>query len=114
MFSDELCAPEVITTELIDGTPLEKFFDAPYETRHDIAEKIMRLCLSEMFALRCMQTDPNWANFFYNPNTKQVSSLYVTSKKGFYEGKNKKVGNIHLYGRSRRTLLMYDKINIYL
>lgn len=69
---DELCAPEVITTELIDGVPLDKLFDADYETRVDIAYKIMQLCLREMFVLRCMQTDPNWANFFYNPNTKQV------------------------------------------
>ncbi|XP_049884725.1 atypical kinase COQ8A, mitochondrial isoform X2 [Pectinophora gossypiella] len=72
---DELCAPEVITTELIDGTPLDKLFDAPYEICHDIAYKIMQLCLREMFILRCMQTDPNWANFFYNTNTKQVILL---------------------------------------
>ncbi|CAH2985239.1 unnamed protein product [Chilo suppressalis] len=72
---DDLCASEVITTELIDGMPLDKLFDAPYETRVDIASKIMRLCLREMFVLRCMQTDPNWANFFYNPTTKQVILL---------------------------------------
>ncbi|XP_060809680.1 atypical kinase COQ8A, mitochondrial isoform X2 [Amyelois transitella] len=72
---DELCAQEVITTELIDGMPLDKFFDAPMEIRVDIASKIMRLCLREMFVLRCMQTDPNWANFFYNPTTKQVILL---------------------------------------
>ncbi|XP_047040351.1 atypical kinase COQ8B, mitochondrial-like isoform X1 [Helicoverpa zea] len=72
---DELCAPEVITTELIDGVPLDKLFDAAYEVRVDIAYKIMQLCLREMFVLRCMQTDPNWANFFYNPTTKQVILL---------------------------------------
>lgn len=72
---DELCAQEVITTELIDGMPLDKLFDAHYEVRYDIAYKIMQLCLREMFILRCMQTDPNWANFFYNTNTKQVILL---------------------------------------
>ncbi|XP_045784462.1 atypical kinase COQ8B, mitochondrial isoform X2 [Maniola jurtina] len=72
---DELCASEVITTELVEGTPIEKFFDAPYEVKYDIAYKIMHLCLREMFVLRCMQTDPNWANFFYNSNTKQVVLL---------------------------------------
>ncbi|KAM3968837.1 ubiquinone biosynthesis protein COQ8, mitochondrial [Aphomia sociella] len=71
----ELCAAEVITTELIDGMPLDKLFDAPMETRVDIASKIMKLCLREMFVLRCMQTDPNWANFFYNTNNKQVILL---------------------------------------
>ncbi|CAH2103642.1 unnamed protein product [Euphydryas editha] len=72
---DDLCAQEVITTELIDGMPLDKLFDADYEVRYDIAYKIMQLCLREMFILRCMQTDPNWANFFYNTNNKQVILL---------------------------------------
>ncbi|XP_059055185.1 atypical kinase COQ8B, mitochondrial isoform X1 [Achroia grisella] len=72
---DNLCAAEVITTELIDGMPLDKLFDAPMETRVDISSKIMKLCLREMFVLRCMQTDPNWANFFYNTNSKQVILL---------------------------------------
>lgn len=72
---DELCAPEVITTELIEGLPLDKLFTADYETRRNIAHSIMELCLREMFLFRCMQTDPNWANFFYNPYTGKVILL---------------------------------------
>ncbi|XP_022122354.1 atypical kinase COQ8B, mitochondrial [Pieris rapae] len=72
---DDLCASEVMTTELIEGQPIDKLFNADLETRMDIAYKIMQLCLREMFVLRCMQTDPNWANFFYNTNTKQVILL---------------------------------------
>ncbi|XP_013135160.1 PREDICTED: aarF domain-containing protein kinase 4-like isoform X1 [Papilio polytes] len=72
---EDLCTAEVITTELIEGTPLDKLFDAPYEIRYDIGRKIMQLCLREMFVFRCMQTDPNWANFFYNTTTKQVILL---------------------------------------
>lgn len=75
-FLEDLCTAEVITTELIEGTPLDKLFDAPYEIRYDIGRKIMQLCLREMFVLRCMQTDPNWANFFYNTTTKQVLHIY--------------------------------------
>jgi hypothetical protein len=29
--------------------------------------------LRELFIFRYMQTDPNWANFLYNPETKQVN-----------------------------------------
>ncbi|CAH0577849.1 unnamed protein product [Chrysodeixis includens] len=72
---DELSSAEVLTTELIDGMPIDKLFDAEYSVRVDIAHKIMQLILREMFVLRCMQTDPNWANFFYNPTTKQVILL---------------------------------------
>lgn len=72
---DELSTAEVISSELIDGIPLDKCFEMDGETKHHIASLIMKLCLREMFVLRCMQTDPNWANFFYDPNTKKVILL---------------------------------------
>lgn len=31
------------------------------------------LCLRELFEFRYMQTDPNWSNFFYDPQTHRVS-----------------------------------------
>ena len=37
--------------------------------------RILRLCLKELFEFRFMQTDPNWSNFFYNPETQQVGYL---------------------------------------
>lgn len=43
--------------------------------REEICRSIMLLCLLELFEFRYMQTDPNWANFFYNPQTKQVGRL---------------------------------------
>lgn len=67
----------MITTELIEGLPLDKLFNAEYAIRHDIAHNIMQLCLREMFLFRCMQTDPNWANFFYNPATQQVIQILL-------------------------------------
>lgn len=32
----------------------------------------MKLCLRELFELRCMQTDPNWSNFLYDTNSKTL------------------------------------------
>lgn len=34
----------------------------------------MLLCLRELFEFRFMQTDPNWSNFFYDPQTHRVSA----------------------------------------
>ena len=42
------------------------------ETRDYITLIILELLLRELFIFRYMQTDPNWANFLYNPETKQV------------------------------------------
>lgn len=37
-----------------------------------IAERILSLCLRELFEFHLMQTDPNWSNFFYNEEDKKV------------------------------------------
>jgi aarF domain-containing kinase len=51
------------------------------ETRDYITLIILELLLRELFIFRYMQTDPNWANFLYNPETKQVrtSRLHFVS-----------------------------------
>nr|CAD7438825.1 unnamed protein product [Timema bartmani] len=72
---DELSTAQIFTTELIDGLPIDKCADLDEETRHHIARLIMQLCLRELFEFLYMQTDPNWANFFYNPESRQLALL---------------------------------------
>lgn len=43
-----------------------------------ICEQILRLCLRELFEFRYMQTDPNWSNFFFDPQAHKVSFVSVT------------------------------------
>lgn len=47
------------------------FFDS-YEHRRLIGELILKLCLLELFELRCMQTDPNWSNFLYDIESRRI------------------------------------------
>ncbi|KAF5325897.1 hypothetical protein D9611_000781 [Ephemerocybe angulata] len=42
------------------------------EDRNSIAEGIVELCLKELFEFRTMQTDPNWTNFLWNAETRQI------------------------------------------
>ncbi|XP_043280550.1 atypical kinase COQ8B, mitochondrial [Venturia canescens] len=72
---DELCSKQVFTTELVEGVPVDKCVEMDMETREHICKLIMNLCLKELFVFRYMQTDPNWANFFYNPETRQLTLL---------------------------------------
>lgn len=37
-----------------------------------ICEQILILCLRELFEFRYMQTDPNWSNFFFDPQAHKV------------------------------------------
>lgn len=72
---DNLSKNEILTTELIDGMPLDECFNLDEQVRKDIAQKAMRLTLMEILEFQYMQTDPNWANFFYNNSTKQLILL---------------------------------------
>ncbi|XP_029043307.1 atypical kinase COQ8B, mitochondrial isoform X1 [Osmia bicornis bicornis] len=72
---DELSTNQIFTTEMIEGIPVDKCTNMDMETREHICKLIMRLCLNELFVFRYMQTDPNWSNFFYNTDTKQLILL---------------------------------------
>uniref|UniRef100_A0A671NWZ2 Atypical kinase COQ8A, mitochondrial n=1 Tax=Sinocyclocheilus anshuiensis TaxID=1608454 RepID=A0A671NWZ2_9TELE len=50
-----------------------------------ICENILSLCLRELFEFRYMQTDPNWSNFFYDPQTHRVALLDFGATRGFDE-----------------------------
>ncbi|XP_071393024.1 atypical kinase COQ8B, mitochondrial [Centroberyx affinis] len=72
---DELSGRRVLAMELVQGVPLDRCVDLDQETRNQICFSILQLCLREVFEFRFMQTDPNWANFFYNADTNKVILL---------------------------------------
>ncbi|XP_022616271.1 atypical kinase COQ8B, mitochondrial-like [Seriola dumerili] len=72
---DDLSAKRVLAMELVQGVPLDRCVDLDQETRNQICFNILQLCLRELFEFRFMQTDPNWANFFYNSETDKVVLL---------------------------------------
>ncbi|XP_019717072.1 atypical kinase COQ8B, mitochondrial isoform X2 [Hippocampus comes] len=72
---DELSTRRVLAMELVQGVPLDRCVDLDQETRNQICFNILQLCLRELFEFRFMQTDPNWANFFYNSETNKVVLL---------------------------------------
>ncbi|GFZ50176.1 transferring phosphorus-containing groups [Saitozyma sp. JCM 24511] len=63
----EATTDKILTTEWIAGKPLSKMTGMSQETRDKIGTNVLRLCLLELFHFRFMQTDPNWANFLYDP-----------------------------------------------
>lgn len=72
---DEMSTSQVLTTELIYGSPLDSLIDADQESRNMVCQNLLFLCLKEIFIFRFMQTDPNWSNFFYNHDTGQIILL---------------------------------------
>ncbi|EFC46091.1 predicted protein [Naegleria gruberi] len=74
---DEFTTRRVLCTELIKyGKTIEQIKEEyPIEVRNRVAKLILKLCLKELFEFRFMQTDPNWANFFYDPKTDTLHLL---------------------------------------
>ncbi|KAM8737828.1 atypical kinase COQ8A, mitochondrial [Acanthopagrus schlegelii] len=80
---DELSSQHVLTTTLVPGFPLDQATDLSQELRNEICEQILRLCLRELFEFRYMQTDPNWSNFFFDPQAHKVALLDFGATRGF-------------------------------
>lgn len=80
---DELCSKHVLTTELVPGFPLDKAENLTQEQKNEICQNILMLCLRELFEFRYMQTDPNWSNFLYDPQTHKVALLDFGATRGF-------------------------------
>ncbi|XP_075940724.1 atypical kinase COQ8A, mitochondrial-like isoform X1 [Anarhichas minor] len=80
---EELSGSHVLTTELVPGFPLDQAAGLAQDLKNEICHNILLLCLRELFEFRFMQTDPNWSNFFYDPQTHRVALLDFGATRGF-------------------------------
>lgn len=65
----------VLAMSFVGGRPIEEAADAPQDRRDRIAHDLIDLLLSELFTFGLMQTDPNFANYRWNPETGRVALL---------------------------------------
>lgn len=87
-------------SELIEGVPLDKCDGMDQATRNNLCFLVLQLCLKELFEFSYMQTDPNWANFFYNERTKQVNFFFI--------GYLNVLSNVHKYNLYLFTLFSFQ------
>lgn len=82
---DQLCTKKVITNEMVYGIPVDKLDanELDQETINDVARRLLKLLLYEIFIFKFMQTDPNWSNFFYNPITNQIALIDFGAARSF-------------------------------
>ena len=62
-----LCTPQVLAMSYIESAPLDSLVDAPQALRDRVAAALIDLVLRELFVFGAMQTDPNPANYRYDP-----------------------------------------------
>ncbi len=63
----DLTRPTVLAMSYLEGVPVESLIDAPQAERDRIMTLLVSLLLRELFEFRLMQTDPNFANYRYDP-----------------------------------------------
>lgn len=73
----ELTTRRVLAMEYLDGVPLEELCAASYPqaTRDAVGSALYRLLLREVFALRFVQSDPNFANYLWIPGSERVGLI---------------------------------------
>ena len=65
----ELTTPEVLAMDFIVGQPIEALVDAPQDDRDRAIAMLIELVLRELFEFGVMQTDPNFANYRWQPES---------------------------------------------
>ena len=71
----DLSSATVLAMTYIESQPLESLTAAPQEVRNRVTGQLIELVLRELFELGFMQTDPNLANYRYEPQSKRVVLL---------------------------------------
>ena len=67
--------PKVLAMSYIPSAPIERAEDLGQADRDRIAERLLTLLMRELFEFGLMQTDPNFANYRYQPETGRIVLL---------------------------------------
>ncbi|WP_050920283.1 ABC1 kinase family protein [Vibrio campbellii] len=65
----------VLAMEFIDGSPIEQIEHYDQSTRDFVMHSLLELLFRELFEFRMVQTDPNFANYLYIENSRQIGLL---------------------------------------
>ena len=71
----DLSTGTIITMTFCAGDPIESAVTCDQSTRDTIAKTLIDLTLAELFSLGAMQTDPNFANYLFDPKTRRIVLL---------------------------------------
>jgi predicted unusual protein kinase regulating ubiquinone biosynthesis (AarF/ABC1/UbiB family) len=71
----DLTTPRVMAMDFVAGEPLESLASESQAKRDAVGTLLERLLFRELFEFRVMQTDPNFANYLYQPDSGRVVLL---------------------------------------
>lgn len=71
----EFSTDTVLAMTFLDGEHIETLQSYPQQTRNKVIERLLQLFFKELFAHQLMQTDPNFANYLYDPESEKIVLL---------------------------------------
>ena len=71
----ELTTARALAMDYLVGRPIEELESQPQDVRDAAMRDLIALVLREMFEFGAMQTDPNFANYRYDPESRQLILL---------------------------------------
>lgn len=72
---DDYCTTDILAMSFVEGVPVESLTGAAQADRDRIMHLLIELMFREIFEFRLIQTDPNFANYQYNAETRQLVLL---------------------------------------
>lgn len=82
----DLTTEHVLAMTYVSGQPIEVIEDLPQADRDRVMASLIELMFMELFELRMVQTDPNFANYLYRPNSGEIVLLDFGATRHFKAG----------------------------
>lgn len=75
VLDNEFTTDQVLAMSFIEGKAIETLVDAPQDERDGAMRLLFKLVMRELFEFGIVQSDPNFANYRYQPETRQLVLL---------------------------------------
>ncbi len=72
---ESLTTPEVLAMSYLDGKPIESLTNTQASVRETVGASLLELALREVFDWGLVQTDPNFANYRFQPESRRLQLL---------------------------------------
>jgi len=82
----DLTTQRIMAMDFVEGEPLDALATVPQARRNAVGALLERLLFRELFEFRVMQTDPNFANYLYQPKSGRVVLLDFGATRSFAAG----------------------------
>ena len=83
MLHPDFTTKNVLAMSFVAGVPVESVIDAPQAERDRLVSLLVGLLFRELFEFGLMQTDPNFANYRYDPHSQQLILLDFGATRSF-------------------------------